>query len=253
MTALEKLRAYTPIDAKTNTAPATDKKTVAGALDRLRAYTPIDAGAKEVKEFDSQAMIKVSPLDTRAKQVKQLVPKQTSSSYYTPEFSKWAETERKGVADTVGALYNTPKKVADFMKTTGKKAEAQGIDKLSKVSDNAIFDGANSYESEYTKWRSTVRNEQDVEKDIKKIIEEGIKFHLCIDKIFGFEPDNEEIDQLAMYHTISFNSFSFSPGQLFYAPLKRFFDIVFSVFAPDISFSLLLRISKNFDMNFVIF
>ncbi|MBR5460643.1 MAG: hypothetical protein IKV53_07205 [Clostridia bacterium] len=169
MTALEKLKSYTPVDVNTNTAPATDKKTVVGALDRLRAYTPIDARPKEVKGFDPQAMLKASSVDTRAKQIDERLAPSKTNPYYSPEFSKWAETERKGVADTVGALYNTPKKVADFMKTTGKKAEAQGLDKLSKVSDNAVFDGANSYESEYTKWRSTVRNEQDVEKDIKKI------------------------------------------------------------------------------------
>ena len=66
---------------------------------------------------------------------------------------------------------------------------------------------------------------------IKKLLAEGIEFHLSIDKIFGFEPDNEELSNLAMYRTININSFSFSAKQIAYAPLKRFFDIFFSLIA----------------------
>ncbi len=66
---------------------------------------------------------------------------------------------------------------------------------------------------------------------IKKLIAEGIKFHISIDKIFGFEPDNEELSNLAMYRTLAINSFSFSAKQIAYAPLKRFFDLLFSVVA----------------------
>ena len=71
-----------------------------------------------------------------------------------------------------------------------------------------------------------------IDKDIvKRIIDEGIKFHVSIDKIFGFEPDNEEITKLAMYRTLGINSFSFSSKQMLYAPLKRTLDIVISLIA----------------------
>ena len=66
---------------------------------------------------------------------------------------------------------------------------------------------------------------------IKKLMEDGIEFHLSIDKIFDFEPDNEELSNLAMYRTLNINSFSFSAKQIAYAPLKRFFDIFFSLVA----------------------
>ena len=66
---------------------------------------------------------------------------------------------------------------------------------------------------------------------VKKLMEEGIEFHLSVDKLFGFEPDNEELSNLAMYRTININSFSFSAKQIAYSPLKRFLDIVFSSLA----------------------
>ena len=67
--------------------------------------------------------------------------------------------------------------------------------------------------------------------DVKKLIDEGIELHLSIDKIFGFEPDNEELSNLAMYRTLSINSFSFSAKQLIYTPFKRLLDILFSLIA----------------------
>ena len=119
--------------------------------------------------------------------------------------------------------------------------EIKGIFLLSK-NDNMISDKYPVFTKSNNLYETVISNsvlevfaycrpEKINKKQIQKIINEGIKFHLCIDKIFDFEPDREEIDRLAMYHTVCFNSFSFSPRQLFYAPLKRFFDIVISVFA----------------------
>jgi len=66
---------------------------------------------------------------------------------------------------------------------------------------------------------------------IKSLLAEGIQFHISIDRIFDFEPDNEELSNLAMYRTLNISSFSFSAKQIAYAPLKRFFDILFSLLA----------------------
>ena len=66
---------------------------------------------------------------------------------------------------------------------------------------------------------------------VSRLINDGIKVHLCIDKIFGFEPDNEEISNLAMYRTLNLNAFSFSSTQKIYDPLKRILDILISLFA----------------------
>ena len=66
---------------------------------------------------------------------------------------------------------------------------------------------------------------------IIKTMEKGINFHLCIDRIFGFEPDNEELSNLAMYRTLNINTFSFSPKQIIYSYIKRAIDTVLSLFA----------------------
>ena len=66
---------------------------------------------------------------------------------------------------------------------------------------------------------------------VKNVINDGIRFHLCIDKIFGFEPDNEEIGSLAMYRTLNLNVFSFSSAQVLYDPIKRILDVVLSLIA----------------------
>ena len=68
-------------------------------------------------------------------------------------------------------------------------------------------------------------------KTIKRINEEGIQFHLCIDRIFDYESEIEENSNIAMYKTLKFSSFSFEPKQILYLPLKRFLDILFSAFA----------------------
>ena len=66
---------------------------------------------------------------------------------------------------------------------------------------------------------------------IEKIVNEGIDFHISIDKIFDFEPDNEEISNLAMYRTLNYNVFTFSSIQRLYDPIKRFLDIIISLIA----------------------
>ena len=62
---------------------------------------------------------------------------------------------------------------------------------------------------------------------VEKIVNDGIQFHICMDKIFGFEPDNEDISNVAMYRTLNLNVFSFSAVQRLYDPLKR---ILFWIF-----------------------
>ena len=64
---------------------------------------------------------------------------------------------------------------------------------------------------------------------VEKLMAEGISFYYSIDKIFGFEPDNEELSNLAMYRSLKINSFSFSTKQIIYAPIKRFFDFILSI------------------------
>ena len=66
---------------------------------------------------------------------------------------------------------------------------------------------------------------------IKRLIAEGIDFHLGVDKIFGFEPDNVELSSFAMYQTLNINSFSFSVKQILYSPIKRLLDIIISLIA----------------------
>ena len=66
---------------------------------------------------------------------------------------------------------------------------------------------------------------------VEKIVNDGIQFHICMDKIFGFEPDNEDISNVAMYRTLNLNVFSFSAVQRLYDPLKRILDILISLLA----------------------
>ena len=81
---------------------------------------------------------------------------------------------------------------------------------------------------------------------VQKLMEEGIDFHLSIDKIFGFEPDNEELSNIAMYRTLNINSFSFSAKQIVYAPFKRMLDILFSLFACLLLFPIYLAVKLSY-------
>ena len=69
----------------------------------------------------------------------------------------------------------------------------------------------------------------DEEREIRRLIDEGIEIQLYIDSIFGIEAEDKEISNIGMYQTLQLNSYSFSSSQKFYFFFKRLMDIVISM------------------------
>ena len=71
-----------------------------------------------------------------------------------------------------------------------------------------------------------------IDKDIVlNLINNGINYHISIDKIYDLSPNNESIDSISIFDTLNIHDFSFSTRQQFYLLFKRFADIILSLFA----------------------
>ena len=60
----------------------------------------------------------------------------------------------------------------------------------------------------------------------RKLIENGVVVHFSIEKTVGFYPEEQEVTTLGVSRSLSTSSFSFSPRQIMYFPVKRVFDIL---------------------------
>lgn len=66
---------------------------------------------------------------------------------------------------------------------------------------------------------------------ISGLINEGIGIQLDINSIYNIEPDDEYIDRVGIYKTLGLGLYTFTPRQSLYLLIKRFFDIIISLFA----------------------
>lgn len=65
---------------------------------------------------------------------------------------------------------------------------------------------------------------------IRKLISDGIVIQMDVNPIFGIESEDRALSNVGMYNTLQLSSYSFTPSQKFYFIIKRFMDIVVSVF-----------------------
>ena len=80
---------------------------------------------------------------------------------------------------------------------------------------------------------------------VQSLISEGIGVQLEIARIFNVEPDSETLDKVGIYHTLGLGLFTFSPSQMAYLLVKRFIDIIASVFVAVFlaAFTLIVKIA----------
>ena len=62
---------------------------------------------------------------------------------------------------------------------------------------------------------------------LEKLNDNGVGINLAVENTVGFLPEDQYIQNLGVYRTLSVGAFSFTPGQMFYLGLKRLMDIVF--------------------------
>ena len=86
-------------------------------------------------------------------------------------------------------------------------------------------------------------------KTIKNLVDEGVGIHLDINKIYGFESDDEHIDKVGIYKTLGLGLYTFTSRQTFYFIIKRLFDIVLSVlvFIPMMIFMGIVKLAYVLD------
>ena len=95
---------------------------------------------------------------------------------------------------------------------------------------------------------ATNPNEVDAEV-VKNLIDEGVGIHVDINKIYGFEADDEHIDKVGIYKTLGLGLYTFTSRQTFYLFIKRIFDLIISLFVmvPLILIILIVKIAYLLD------
>ncbi len=63
----------------------------------------------------------------------------------------------------------------------------------------------------------------------ESLLANGIRVHLNIEPMVGFETEEQRVSQVGIYKALSLDSFSFSASQLSYLGLKRILDILFGL------------------------
>ena len=63
----------------------------------------------------------------------------------------------------------------------------------------------------------------------EKLISNGVGINFMIENIVGFQTEEQGIQNIGVYKTLSVTNFSFTPGQIFYLGVKRISDLVFSL------------------------
>ena len=61
---------------------------------------------------------------------------------------------------------------------------------------------------------------------LKRLNANGVGVNLAVESAIGFLPEDQSIQNLGVYRTLSVGSFSFTPGQMIYLGIKRLIDIV---------------------------
>ena len=62
----------------------------------------------------------------------------------------------------------------------------------------------------------------------ERLISNGIGVNMVIENMVGFQTEDQFVQNIGIYKTMSFSHFSFTPGQMMYMVFKRFIDIVCS-------------------------
>ena len=61
---------------------------------------------------------------------------------------------------------------------------------------------------------------------LKRLNANGVGVNLAVESAIGFLPEDQSIQNLGVYRTLSVGSFSFTPGQMIYLGIKRLIDIL---------------------------
>ncbi len=61
------------------------------------------------------------------------------------------------------------------------------------------------------------------------LLANGVRVHLNVESIVGFEPEDQRVTQVGVFKALSLDNYSFSSSQLTYLGFKRLLDIVFSL------------------------
>lgn len=65
--------------------------------------------------------------------------------------------------------------------------------------------------------------------DYETLISNGIAIHMDIESIVGFQTEDQMIDRIGVYKTLSLGMYSFTSGQMIYLMVKRVIDILFGI------------------------
>ena len=63
----------------------------------------------------------------------------------------------------------------------------------------------------------------------EKLLANGVRVHLNIENVIGFETEEQHVSQVGVYKALSLDNFSFSASQLTYLGIKRLLDIFFGL------------------------
>lgn len=61
---------------------------------------------------------------------------------------------------------------------------------------------------------------------LEKLNKNGIGLNIVVEKAVGFQPEDQNIQNIGVYKALSVGSFSFTPGQILYFVIKRLIDII---------------------------
>lgn len=67
------------------------------------------------------------------------------------------------------------------------------------------------------------------ESSYQKLIDNGIGIHLSVESIINMQTENQTVNKVGVYRTLSVGTFDFTPEQMVYFSVKRLFDIIFGL------------------------
>lgn len=62
--------------------------------------------------------------------------------------------------------------------------------------------------------------------DYKRLVDNAINMHISIEAMLGVQSEDQFVDDIGIYKTLSVGAFTFTPGQLLYLVVKRLLDIL---------------------------
>lgn len=81
---------------------------------------------------------------------------------------------------------------------------------------------------------------------IESLINNGVRINVSIKGLLGTETDNQYINKVGLYKTVSVGNFSFSSQQLSYLIFKRFCDIVFGIIGCIMMLPIMLFVKLSY-------